>query len=173
MSQKGWTFDKSRCVSCKACVVACKMENNTPTDVNYRWVIEKESGEYPSARIQFTSMACFHCEHPACMAACPVDGAITKDPDTGIVLIHEDLCIGCKYCMAVCPYGAPQFNEATKKVEKCTFCFQRVQQGLLPACVITCVGLALDVADDEAWDGVPPEGFADRNLTHPSIKFKD
>jgi len=173
MAQVGWVFDTTRCVGCRACTVACKMENNTPTDVNYRWVIERESGAYPNPRVTFISMPCNHCAEPACMASCPVD-AISKDPDTGIVLIDEEACIGCKYCMAACPYGAPQFNEATLKVEKCTYCVQRTTAGLLPACALTCVGGAITSVEDAQWvaaDGDTPEGYASPHLTHPSVRF--
>jgi len=147
------------------------MENNTRTEVNYRWVIEREVGSYPNATVSFTSTACFHCADPACMPACPVE-AITKDAESGIVLIEQDTCIGCKYCMAACPYGAPQFNAATGKVEKCTYCIERYSDGLGPACARTCVGGAIRAVTDEDWGGTPPEGFAPINLTGPSVKFE-
>jgi len=169
MSQKGWIFDASRCVGCRACVVACKMENNTPTEVNYRWVYDRESGVYPNPAVAFTSMACFHCVEPACIPSCPVS-AITKDAD-GLVLIDESSCIGCKYCMAACPYGAPQYNQVSQKVEKCTYCIARTSVGLNPACVQTCVGGALQITTDDVWGGTPPEGFEDPVRTQPAVKF--
>ena len=171
MAQMGWIFDRSRCVGCRACTVACKMENNTPTDVNYRWVFDREAGAYPEPTLEFVSMACYHCESPACMASCPV-GAITKDAETGLVLIDQGKCTGCRYCMATCPYGSPQYNAMTGKVEKCTGCAQRIEQGLEPACVNTCVGGALQWVEDVAWGGDPPAGFAPSHLTGPSVQFK-
>ena len=170
MAQKGWIFDRSKCAGCRACTVACKMENNTPYAVNYRWVIEKESGTYPDPQVMFFSMACYHCNDPACMASCPV-GAISKDAATGIVLIDQETCIGCKYCMATCPYGAPQFNEASGKVEKCTYCWERTAAGLLPACAFTCVGGGIQAAEDETWGGTPPEEWSSPHHTNPSVKF--
>lgn len=172
MTQVGWIIDLGKCVGCRACTVSCKMENNTLTDVNYRWVIERESGSYPNPNLTFVSVSCNHCTDPACLASCPVD-AITKRASDGIVLIDEDACIGCKYCMAACPYGAPQFNPITLKVEKCTYCVQRADASLGPACARTCVGGAITAVMDETWDGTGPEGFARRTLTHPSIKFID
>jgi len=145
------------------------MENNTPTDVNYRWVFERESGFYPNPELAFSSLACFHCEAPACIPSCPV-GAITKNAE-GLVLINDALCIGCKYCMAACPYGAPQFNAITRKVEKCTYCVQRTSQGLVPACVQTCVGGALQISEDDTWGGAAPDGFANPIRTRPAVKF--
>lgn len=72
------------------------------------------------------------------MAACPV-GAITKRKEDGIVLINKDKCIGCRYCAWACPYGHPQFNAEAKVMEKCTLCVHRVEKGLRPACVDTCI----------------------------------
>ncbi len=171
MAQVGWIFDLSRCVGCRACTVACMMENNTPSDIHYRWVLETESGAYPNPGVRFLSMACYHCEEPACMASCPVS-AITKDAD-GRVLIDDAKCIGCKYCMATCPYGAPQWNARTKKVEKCTYCVQRTSTGLEPACARTCVGGAIQAATDVNWatGTSDPADWAPRRLTKPAVKF--
>ncbi len=171
MPQMGWIFDRSRCVGCRACTVACKMENNTPADVNWRWVYDLEGGAYPSPTLEFFSTACYHCESPACAPSCPTD-AITKDATTGLVQIDEAGCVGCKYCIATCPYGAVQFNAATKKAEKCTGCVQRVSAGLAPACVATCVGGALQWVTDAAWGGEAPAGFAPAKHTKPAVKFE-
>ena len=128
---------------------------------------------YPEFWRRFITSACNHCQDPACLKACPVN-AITKRASDGIVLIDQEKCIGCRYCIWACPYGAPQWNEGTKKVEKCTMCVDRIDKGLQPACATTCVGKALNyVADfDPAESGLnAPKGFADPALTRPSVKF--
>jgi len=198
MSQLGWLIDLDKCTGCDTCSIACKSENNTrplsspmpfkngrgvlPDHVSYRWVVKKEGGVYPNPSLTFVTSACNHCEHPACMASCPVvPNAISKRDEDGIVLINQDVCIGCKNCIQACPYGAPQFNSETEKVEKCTFCIHRLydgngnRTGFLPACVTTCVGDALHLVDDfdSSESGKKaPEGFANKALTVPSVKFE-
>lgn len=173
MAQIGWAIDLERCTGCETCTVACKSENNTPAGTNYREVVFVEGGKYPHPTRLFVTMSCNHCQEPACQKSCPVD-AISKDASTGIVLIDQDKCIGCKYCIFACPYGAPRFNRATRKVEKCTLCIHRISQGLLPACETSCVGRAIRhvVNFDLSDSGVlAPAGFADPGLTHPSTRF--
>jgi len=184
MRQLGWIIDLTRCVGCHTCTVACIGENKTiPSDVllpmkgerltavKYRRVLERESGRYPNVSKDFVTMSCHHCERPACLESCPVD-AITKRTSDGIVLIDQEKCNGCRYCVWACPYGAPQFNAATSKVEKCTFCVHRIDAGLSPACATACLGKAIQVGTDVAGPGDSPEGFADARLTGPSIRWE-
>jgi Fe-S-cluster-containing dehydrogenase component len=200
MSQLGWLIDLDKCIGCDSCSIACKSENNTrplsspmpfkngrgvlPDHVSYRWVVKKEGGVYPNPSLTFVTSACNHCEHPACLASCPVsdannpsdeNNAIFKRASDGIVLINQDVCIGCKNCIQSCPYGAPQFNSQTEKVEKCTFCVHRLEAGFLPACVTTCVGNALHLVEDfdSSESGrKAPVGFANPALTVPSVRFE-
>ncbi len=186
MAQFGWNLSLKRCVGCHACMVACKAENNTEPQqspltvhygravaVNYRFVHTVDGGAYPTPTRTFVTMACNHCANPACLASCPV-GAIAKDAATGLVQIDQAQCIGCRYCEWACPYGAPQFNAATQKVEKCTGCAHRLAKGLAPACVTTCPAKALTYTnsfDQAGGNGSVPAGFADPAATHPAIKF--
>lgn len=182
MAQRGFVIDYKRCVGCKACAVACKSEMNTRTGVNYRKVIYRETGTYPYAVRKFISMACFHCTNPACKSACPV-GAITKRATDGVVLIDQSLCVGCRRCEMVCPYGAPQYNPVTGKVEKCTFCEHRVSNGLEPACVSTCTAKALRHLPDISAPITDPytkkslsfkldlEYLSPAKLTNPNVKW--
>jgi Fe-S-cluster-containing dehydrogenase component len=109
------------------------------------------------------------------MGACPVN-AISKRKSDGIVLIDQDKCIGCRRCIWACPYGAPRFNLTTKKAEKCTFCVHRIDTGLQPACVTTCVGDALhfgEMKEIQAMAGTSPttDGLADILITGPNVRF--
>ena len=191
MAQRGWKIALDKCLGCTACMISCKSENNTapvrsptpfkrggfvvPDAVNYRDVIWRETGAYPAVKREFITIACNHCDKPACMSACPV-GAITKRSADGVVLLDTDVCIGCKYCAWACPYGAPQFNNGTGKMEKCSFCVHRVDAGMEPACVSTCVGKALymETSFEISQSGEnAPDGFADPALTKPSVRFED
>lgn len=177
MAQRGWEYDLTKCIGCHACAVACKLENNTylpgPGDkgdaVNYRMVVLRESGYYPEPKRTFISMACMHCANPSCMKACP-EKAITKGAD-GVVQIDQAKCVGCRRCEWACPYGAPQFNAVSGKVEKCHFCTHRLAVGLEPACVQACVGRALKQVADVKPGGTAPEGMPSDKLTNPSIKY--
>ena len=185
MPQIGWIIDLTRCTGCHTCEIACKMENNTAPvssplplksawsakQVNWRRVLEVESGRYPNVKRSFYTMSCHHCKHPACMAACPTD-AISKRAADGIVLIDQNACIGCRYCAAACPYGAPVFNEDTGKMEKCTFCVHRIDAGLEPACVTACLGAALQWTTSPDAPGDVPPGFADPRLTAPAVEWR-
>ncbi|WP_338833285.1 hypothetical protein MHLNE_22490 [Moorella humiferrea] len=110
MEQRKWgmVIDLRRCVGCRACTVACKAENHLPPGVVYRPVMEEERGTYPEVQRRFLPRPCMHCEKPPCVTVCPVK-ATYKRPD-GIVAIDYNRCIGCRYCLAACPYGARSFD---------------------------------------------------------------
>ncbi|HMK43842.1 MAG TPA: 4Fe-4S dicluster domain-containing protein, partial [Dissulfurispiraceae bacterium] len=159
-NQIGWYYNENNCIACRACEAGCKQEFDLPIGVRRRRVIIKEEGTYPNVKVRYISAACNHCEEPACLKACPV-GAYTKEPEFGVVLHDQKKCIGCKRCMAACPYGAPQFDAAKKKVDKCSLCYHRLKEGLPPACVRTCMGYALwhgKLSDIEAQK-TPPEAY--------------
>ena len=171
----GYGLDLSRCIGCRRCEYACVKENNQSRDPQSHWirVLEMEKGRgvdlemgnpyydpalVPDPEHFYVPVACQHCSHSPCSRVCPV-GATYMEPD-GIVVIDYDWCIGCRSCMASCPYGARHFNWTTPTipaeelntnmhvlgnrprpkgvVEKCTFCIQRTREGRYPACVEIC-----------------------------------
>jgi molybdopterin-containing oxidoreductase family iron-sulfur binding subunit len=171
----GYALDISRCIGCRRCVYACVEENNQSRNPQVQWIrvlqMEKDKGvdfahaepyyepaEVPQEGHFYIPVACQQCRNAPCTKVCPT-GATWTEPD-GIVVIDYDWCIGCRYCMAACPYGARHFNwqkptvpesELNTKthylgnrprpkgvVEKCTFCIQRARAGRYPACVEVC-----------------------------------
>jgi Fe-S-cluster-containing dehydrogenase component len=105
----GMVVDTRRCVGCRACVVACKAENKTPPGVSYTVVVEEAVANRFDDKPIFTTKPCFHCENPPCVDVCPVSATFKRDRD-GIVVIDYDRCIGCRYCITGCPYGARTFD---------------------------------------------------------------
>ena len=104
----GMVVDTRTCVGCNACVVACKQENKTPPGVNYTVVVE-EPNEAADDKPLFMTKPCFHCENPPCVDVCPVNATFKRERD-GIVVVDYDRCIGCRYCITACPYGARTFD---------------------------------------------------------------
>ncbi|WP_302783515.1 4Fe-4S dicluster domain-containing protein [Adlercreutzia equolifaciens] len=151
-----------RCIGCNTCAVACKMQNNVPDGMLWNRVLtegcerfDSAEGTYPNLSRTYLPLACQHCENPACERVCPT-GATYKD-DKGRVEIDYDKCIGCRMCMAACPYSARTFNwnepvRATGAsygdarvpergrgvMEKCTLCKERTDEGDEPMCVRCC-----------------------------------
>jgi tetrathionate reductase subunit B len=138
-------IDLRRCVGCQSCSVACKSENEVPLGKFRTWVKVIEKGRYPDVSRQFVPMMCNQCEKPICNRNCPVKATYVR-PD-GIVEINPHRCIGCMYCMASCPYDVRYINPLRKIVRKCNWCAHRLDAGLLPACVETCLGRALIFGD--------------------------
>jgi tetrathionate reductase subunit B len=135
-----FVIDVSRCIDCRACLVACRVENSVPAGHTRNWVKDLGvQGQYPALSQTFVPYNCMHCAEPPCVAVCP-SGATYKDTDTSLVQIDQAACIGCALCMPACPYSARYLDEQRGVVDKCNGCIQRVEQGELPACVQTCVG---------------------------------
>ncbi len=135
-----WAFvmEPKRCIDCEACMIACTVENGVPLGHHRNWIGHQEKGVFPNVSVLFTPENCHHCANPPCERVCPT-GATYRRED-GLVLIDYDRCIGCRYCMQACPYDARYFDEESGVVDKCTFCVHRLDAGLPPACVETCVG---------------------------------
>jgi len=178
-------IDVGACIGCRRCLHACKLENNSPdAPSNIEWIdlfemknlrpvteVEgippkdsvKNYTDAPKKGFWYLSFNCFHCEDPPCTKVCPT-GATYKDSD-GLVLINYDKCIGCRFCLAACPYNARHFNwwsptnppsrispidgsvvplnplvplRPKGVAEKCTFCVHRVRKGGIPRCVEVC-----------------------------------
>ena len=155
----GMGVDIDKCIGCGRCMQACKTENAVPAVPYYfrTWVeryviktdqtilvntINVESDEQIDVvekdvlRSFFVPKLCNQCDHPPCVQVCPV-GATFKTED-GVTLINSKTCIGCRYCIQACPYGARYLHPVTRVVDKCTFCYHRLVRGLLPACVEVC-----------------------------------
>lgn len=129
--------DLRLCIGCQACTVACMVENQIPLGAFRTIVSNYEVAENGAARRYTLPRLCNHCGRPACVTVCPTQ-ATTKRPD-GAVVVDNSVCIGCGYCIQACPYDARFINPRTKTADKCTFCLHRLEAGLLPACVETCV----------------------------------
>ena len=150
--QLALVIDLNVCVGCHACVTSCKEWNTSgeagfmsddnpyardPTGTFFNRVQTFEVGEFPNTQTVHFPKSCLHCEDPPCVPVCPT-GASYKRAEDGIVLVDAARCIGCRYCSQACPYGARYLNPRTRTADKCTFCYHRITEGLLPACVEVC-----------------------------------
>ena len=131
----GMVIDTRKCFDCKACMIACKVENQVPTGYWRNWVLNdyRPGGR----RTQFQPGQCMQCQDPSCVAACPV-GATYKRRQDGVVVVDAAKCIGCGNCVTACPYRARFRNPLTHRADKCDFCLHRLARGEQPACVETC-----------------------------------
>jgi molybdopterin-containing oxidoreductase family iron-sulfur binding subunit len=181
-------LDLTRCIGCNACTVACKIENGTPDDHYWCRVYTEETGTFPDVKTMYVPALCNHCADAPCVTVCPTGASYQRDD--GIVLIDPDKCIGCRACMTACPYAArfylrkgvleagyhgertdfedkkwELFQEGT--VTKCTFCAHRVDEGLEPACVITCPTDARIFGDLDDPQSKPSKLIRERNGQQP------
>ena len=162
MTKLGLAINTGRCIGCHTCANACKMQNNVPMGMLWNRVltegcevIDGALGDYPNLSRTYLPVACQHCENPACLRVCPT-GATYKDT-LGRVEVDYEKCIGCRMCMAACPYNARVFNWSDPKrepdfnygdadvpvrtkgvAEKCTLCKERTDRGDEPMCVACC-----------------------------------
>ncbi len=218
-------IDLDKCVGCQACTIACKEENNVPhgspqeqsrrREIYWNKVIAVSEGKYPTVRIEFIPMPCMHCDDAPCIIVCPAKATYRRND--GIVIQDFRRCIGCRYCIVVCPYGVRSFNFKDQQekeyhrpdlppnradrghwpfpqrvrgvVEKCTFCFHRIDQGIrdgkkigvdvVPACVEACPAKArvfgdLDDPDSEVSHLLASRGsfrLREELSTHPKVYY--
>ncbi len=138
-------LDQSKCIGCHACTTACKSENEVPVGVTRTYVKSVDVGVFPQARRAFQVTRCNQCEDAPCVAACPTRAMYRRED--GIVDFDKSICIGCKACMAACPYDAIFINPEDHSAEKCNMCAHRLDMGLEPACVTVCPTEAILVGD--------------------------
>jgi tetrathionate reductase subunit B len=156
----GMGIQVDKCIGCGRCVEACKDENNVPREPFFfrtwveRYMVKRDGSstvqnidlrintrpeafeEREVLRSFFVPKLCNQCDHPPCVQVCPV-GATFKTED-GVILVDDQRCIGCRYCIQACPYGARYLNPASETADKCTFCYHRITKDMLPACVEVC-----------------------------------
>ena len=162
MTKYGMLINLHRCIGCQTCTLSCKVSNGVPENILWNRVLTQNSdkidcavGEYPHLTRGYLPISCQHCENPACQRVCPT--GVTYKDESGRVEIDYDKCIGCRMCMAACPYNARSFNWEDPEfatdfrygdkavparvkgvAEKCTQCRERVDRGEEPICVVSC-----------------------------------
>ena len=175
MNGAGFILDLGRCVGCSACVLACRLANEWPAGVSWRRILTLNLDRHAGGPTYHFSLACHHCERPACLAACP-SGAYARRSD-GLVWIDGERCIGCRYCEMACPFGAPSYDHAQGIMTKCHLCRDRIDAGAEPACVAACPTEALRfgrpdkgrIDSEGRWESIP--GFIDPASCAPNLFF--
>lgn len=190
MTKYAMAIDTKRCFGCQTCSVACKMSNNLPKDVRRNHIITSGDtrtdcggGTFPDIDMKFIPLSCQHCDRPACVEVCPT-GASFKTED-GVVLVNTDECIGCKACVLACPYDVrtlldpepeyyldfatgdgyePEHKGGT--IDKCNFCYQRIKNGQVPACMELCPGRARYWGDIDDPASEISQVIAGREIMH-------
>ncbi len=167
MHQWAMVIDIEKCIGCRRCLNACKRENDVPEDegLNRTWLERYQLAADGSLEVTFISQTnlaatvvegesdrgffvpklCNQCANPPCVSVCPVNATFAASD--GVILMDNQRCIGCKYCAVACPYGARFLHPETEVVDKCTFCYHRITQGLPPACVGACPTRARSFGD--------------------------
>jgi Fe-S-cluster-containing dehydrogenase component len=169
--QRAIFIDKDKCVGCYSCVVACKLEHNLPPHPAHPPLGNPRGPELirvyqvgpqildDQVYHYFQPISCMHCLDAPCIAACP-QSAIYKDVETGITLVHEDQCMGCRSCLEVCPYGAPRYYD--DKLKLCDLCIHRLAEGKTTACEAACPARAIHVGTADEISAMVAKKAAER-----------
>jgi anaerobic dimethyl sulfoxide reductase subunit B (iron-sulfur subunit) len=152
------------------------MENRLRPEMSWRRILPLNLARNAGGPTYFFSLACHHCQDPPCARGCP-SGALKKRAD-GVVLLRENLCLGCRYCEMACPFGAPVYDEQSGLMTKCHLCHHRLDEGRLPACVAACPTEALRFGMEKDAEGEPVSpaakvpGFADPGGARPGLALE-
>jgi formate dehydrogenase iron-sulfur subunit len=168
MARKALLISPELCIGCRGCQTACKTWNQLPAEKTkntgsyenppdlssavynkIRYVEVPSGGSDP--RWLFVSQRCMHCDDAGCMKICPAPGALYKTPE-GAVAFNKDKCIGCKLCVAGCPFNVPRYD-SKDKISKCNLCVDRISEGIAPACAKTCPTGAIKYGDRDSLIG--------------------
>ena len=184
MTRYAFHFDVTRCTGCKTCEMACKDFKHLSVGTAFRKVYEvtlgtterDANGCITSSCVSYPlSMSCNHCDDPACTKVCPTT-AMHKDPETGLVSVDVDKCIGCGYCHMACPYNAPKVDREKGHSVKCDGCAERVAAGEKPVCVEACPARALDFGTIEEMAKLGERGniapLPEPTYTKPNLYIK-
>ena len=173
--QIAFFVDATKCINCKTCEIACKEVTSAAPGVRIRKVRSFEMGGFPSVLVVNISMSCNHCEDPVCAKNCPAKAYHKRGDGT---VSHDKLrCIGCRYCTWVCPYGAPQYDEAEGRIRKCDLCAAERDLGKSPACMEACPTRAVSIGWlnelVEAKKGTMDiRNVPSYEITRPAIRYK-
>lgn len=138
MAKYALVVDTSKCVGCFACLVACQNQNELPDDCSYIRFEDKENGQFPKVKYTIAPLQCMHCVEAPCIPVCPT-GASAKDQATGLTLVDKEKCMGCRRCVAACPYNARVYLKDAGIAQGCNLCLFLLEAGQEPACVATCL----------------------------------
>ncbi len=145
--------DDTRCLSCRQCMIECAMAHTQAATLIE--ALESDSPPQPRVHVEPAGqfgmpLQCRHCEDAPCITICPT-GAIHRPTPDSPVLLDAEVCIGCKFCMIVCPFGVIDLSRDGKAVIKCDLCIERTEAGEAPACVSGCPTGALQYKDIDEW----------------------